>query len=66
MSELGKGGNTLGPKEGPIDGVFYESEAVVVQNYTVPTGKNSMAAGPVTIADGVTVTIPDGSTLTIV
>lgn len=66
MSELGKGGNTLGPKEGAVDGVFYESETTVVQNYTVPTGKNSMAAGPITIIDGVTVTVPDGSTLTIV
>lgn len=66
MSELGKSGNTLGPKEGPIDGVFYESEVTVVQNYTVPTGKNSLAAGPITIADGITVSVPDGSTLTIV
>lgn len=66
MSHIGDGSNTLGPKEGAVDGVFYESEKVVAQKYTVPVGKNAGVFGPVTIPDGVTVTIPDGSTLTIV
>lgn len=66
MSHIGDGSNTLGPKEGAVDGVFYESEKVVAQNYTVPTGKNAGVFGPVTIPDGVTVTVPDGSVLTIV
>ena len=66
MSHIGDGSNTLGPKEGAVDGVFYESEKIVAQNYTVPTGKNALVAGPITIPDGVTITIPDGSVLTIV
>lgn len=35
-------------------------------NYTIPTGYNGMSAGPITIADGITVTIPDGSSWSIV
>lgn len=66
MAQLGDGGNVIGTKEGAIDGVFYESEKIVAQSYNLPSGKNAMAAGPITIADGVTVSIPDGSTLTIV
>ncbi|MCI4437247.1 MAG: hypothetical protein JHC33_10620 [Ignisphaera sp.] len=44
----------------------YLNDQVVTQNYTIPSGKNAMSAGPVSIADGVTVTIPDGSVWTIV
>jgi hypothetical protein len=46
--------------------VFYENGQTVNSNYTITTGKNAMTAGPITIADGVTVTVPDGSTWTIV
>jgi hypothetical protein len=35
-------------------------------NYTVPVGYNGLSAGPVTIADGVTVTVSDGSAWSIV
>ena len=35
-------------------------------NYTIPTGYNGMSAGPITIASGVTVTIPSGSSWSIV
>lgn len=35
-------------------------------NYTMPAGYNGMSAGPITIADGVTVTIPAGSSWSIV
>lgn len=35
-------------------------------DYTIPTGYNGLTAGPVTIADGVTVTISDGSAWSIV
>jgi hypothetical protein len=52
---LGSGGNYI----------FYENDTVVTQNYTITTGKNAITAGPVTIADGVVVTIPDGSSWSI-
>lgn len=35
-------------------------------NYAIPSGYNGMSAGPITIADGVVVTIPDGSSWSIV
>ena len=35
-------------------------------NYTVPVGYNGLSAGPITIADGVTVTVSDGSAWSIV
>lgn len=49
-----------------VNGVFYESYISVTSNYTVQTGKNAMAAGPLIIEDGVTITVPSGSTLTVV
>lgn len=35
-------------------------------NWTVPSGYNAMSAGPITIADGVTVTISNGSSWAVV
>jgi hypothetical protein len=35
-------------------------------NYAIPSGYNGMSAGPITIAAGVTVTIPTGSSWSIV
>jgi len=35
-------------------------------SYTISTDKNAMAAGPIAIKSGVTVTVPSGSFLTIV
>lgn len=39
---------------------------VLTENYVIPDGFNGLSAGPITIADGVTVTIPDGSAWSIV
>lgn len=55
-----------GATGGGSDDVFYENSKTVTTNYTLTTGKNAMSAGPITIADGVTVTIPDGSVWSIV
>ena len=49
-----------------VDGIFYESNQQVTSNYTLQSGKNAMVAGPITIADNVTITVSDGSSLTIV
>ena len=51
---------------GAVNGSFYESFIDIVSDYTVASGKNSMVAGPITVNDGVTITIPDGSTLIVV
>ena len=46
--------------------VFYENDNSVDVSYTITSGKNAMAAGPIAIKAGVTVTVPSGSFLTIV
>ena len=38
----------------------------ILANTQIPAGYNGMSAGPITIADGVVVTIPDGSSWSIV
>lgn len=55
-----------GASGGGSDQVFWENDTTVTTNYTITSGKNAVTAGPVTINDGVTVTIPDGSTWSIV
>jgi hypothetical protein len=55
-----------GATGGGNNAVFYENDINITVNYTITAGKNAMTAGPVTIADGVTVTVPDGSTWTVV
>jgi len=44
---------------------MFENAQIITEDYTITTGNNAMSAGPITIADGVDVTIPDGSTWTI-
>ena len=61
-SLLGSGNVNLGA----INGVFYENDKNVTTNYTITSGKNAMSAGPITVDSGVTVTVPTGSTWTIV
>lgn len=51
---------------GVASAVFYENPQTITANYTITTGSNAMAAGPITIASGVSVTIPSGSVWTIV
>jgi hypothetical protein len=48
------------------DTPIYENTQIIRSNYTITTGSNAMSAGPITIADGVIVTIPNGSDWTIV
>ena len=59
------------PAGAPVGGastntVFFENDNSVDVNYSITSGKNAMAAGPVAIKAGVTVTVPSGSFLTIV
>lgn len=55
-----------GATGGGTDRFIYENDQVVTTNYTVTVGKNAMSAGPITINDGVTLTVPNGSTYTVV
>ena len=59
------------PAGAPVGGastntVFLENDNSVDVSYTISTDKNAMAAGPIAIKAGVTVTVPSGSFLTIV
>ena len=60
------GGGSSFPTGGGSDAVFYENDQAVTADYTITNGKNAMAAGPITINSGVTVTVGSGETLTIV
>ncbi len=46
--------------------VFFENDQTVTSSYTIPSTRNAMTAGPVTIDTGVTVTVSTGSTWTVV
>ena len=43
------------------DGAIYENAQTISNNYTMTTNFNGESVGPITIAGGVTVTIPSGS-----
>jgi hypothetical protein len=57
------GGGSTG---GGSDSVFYENDQTVNNDYTLTSNKNAMSAGPITIASGITVTVPAGSNWSIV
>ena len=57
------GGGATG---GGSDKIFYNNDQTVTTSYTIPSGQNSMTAGPISINSGVTVTVPSGSEWTIV
>jgi len=45
---------------------LWENNATISANYTITTGNNALSAGPITVDSGVTVTVPSGSTWTVV
>jgi len=50
-----------------INGIgFVENSTTIDTDYTLAADKNAMTAGPITIDDGITVTVSDGSTWTVV
>jgi len=62
----GDGSSLTGVASTVADGCIYENSQTISNNYTITTNKNALSAGPITIANGVTLTIPSGSTYTIV
>lgn len=56
----------LGLAQLSAGGVVLENGQTISSNYTMTSGKNGHSAGPITIATGVTVTIPTGSNWVIV
>ena len=59
------------PAGAPVGGastntVFFENDVAVAVNYQITSGKNAMSAGPIAINAGIAVTVPSGSSWTIV
>ena len=59
------------PAGAPVGGastntVFFENDKAVGVGYSITSGKNAMSAGPLTINAGIAVTVPSGSSWTIV
>ena len=50
-----------------INGIgFVENSITIDTNYTLADNRNAMTAGDITVANGVTITVGDGSTWSIV
>ena len=53
--------NAKGPVGGGSDSLFYENGQTMTTNYTIPSTKNAMSTGPITINSGVTLTVDTGA-----
>ena len=51
---------------GGTNEIFYENDQAVTNDYTLISSRNAITAGPITINDGVIVTIEDGASWVIV
>lgn len=54
------GGSGGGATGGGSDEVFYENDQAVTTNYSISASHNAMSAGPITVNNGITVTVPSG------
>ena len=59
-------GSLGGATGGGVDDAFYENTNTITTNYTISTGKNAMSAGPITVNNGITVTVPNGSVWSVI
>jgi len=55
-----------GAQGGSTNKIFWENDQTVTANYTISNGQNAGSFGPITIQNGVTVTVGDGETWSIV
>jgi len=60
------GGGSGGATGGGSDAVFYENDQVVTAAYTIPADQNAMSTGPITINDGVVVTVSTGARFVVI
>lgn len=61
--QIAGGGGATG---GGANQAFFNNDLNITNDYTIPATKNSGTFGPVTINSGITVTVPDTSTWTVV
>ena len=65
-TDISWGDAAAGATGGGSDKIFWENGQTITTNYTITNNMNAGTFGPVTINNGVTVTIGDGETWTIV
>ena len=65
-TDLSWGDAAAGATGAGSDKIFWENGQTVTGNYTITNNYNAMSAGPITINNGVVVTVGDGETWTIV
>lgn len=51
---------------GDVSGTFFVNPNTVSTSYTIPTNYNAMTTGPISINTGIIVTVPSGSTWTVI
>jgi hypothetical protein len=56
----------IGATGAGTDAIFWQNGQTVNTSYSIPTGINAGSFGPITIASGVTVTVPSGGVWTVV
>lgn len=59
-------GNVYAASGSSTDQIFHLNGQTVTTNYTIPTNYNAGSFGPITVNSGITVTVPSGSTWSIV
>ena len=55
-----------GAKGGGNDHIFWQNDQTVTTSYTITASQNAGSFGPITINSGATVTVPSGTTWTVV
>ena len=65
-TDISWGEAAAGATGGGSDKIFWENGQTVTTNYTITNNYNAMSAGPITINNGITVTIGTGEHWTIV
>lgn len=58
--------NTIGAVGGSNNQLFWQNDTTMSTDYTITSGKNAGTFGPVTINSGVTLTVPSGSTWSVI
>ena len=62
VAAFAKANGSSGATGGGADSLFYLGDTTITTNYSIPTNKNAMTPGPITLNSGVTVTVNTGST----
>ena len=64
-SKIASGAIAGGAVGGGTNKLFWENDQIMSFNYSISSGKNAFTAGPITINNSITLTIPSGVTYTI-